>query len=448
MIVFVTIAAACGSVDEAAPGEPGRGIPTTLQPARGIPTTSQPALGIPTTSQPAPADPIAVRTSFDLIANVSYRNLSPGANGVAVNAVIAGTNDFAVRFFREAVGSPTENAVVGNYSLSTVLLLTMAGTGGATTDAFADLLGVAAVDPAELHPAVNAIDLILGRRADDGLDISTANKIFAQHGLPLRDEFLDVAVGSYGAPVAAVDFVGAPKDVVTAVNDWVSDETDGFIDKLTDGYPQETVVVLANAMYLKASWAVEFHRRDEPQEFTTIAGDRVDVEMMAHDDYLPQNAGDGYVAVELPYVGGNLGMVVIKPDDLEAFEADLTAEKLRAITDGLQERGIHLTMPIWSTKSSIEALDPLHAMGLPTGYDFSAMLDDGENGYFIDSVSHVARIDVDETGTTAAAATDVVIEGSHGPTVTIDSPFFYIIRDRGTNAILFMGHVTDPTPAG
>jgi serpin B len=104
-------------------------------------------------------------------------------------------------------------------------------------------------------------------------------------------------------------------------------------------------------------------------------------------------------------------------------------------------------MPIWSTKTNIEALDPLHEIGLPNAYDFSAMIEGGQSGYFIDSISHVARIDVDETGTTAGAATDVAIAASHGPTVIIDKPFFYLIHDRGSGSILFMGHVTDPTVA-
>jgi serpin B len=320
----------------------------------------------------------------------------------------------------------------------------MAGTSGETTDAFAELLGVDAVDPAELHPAVNAIDLILEGRAGDGLDISTANKLFVQAGLPLRHEFLDTAVGSYGTPVAAVDFVGAPDDAVLAVNGWVSEQTDGLIEELTTGYSPETVIVLANAMYLKASWAVQFRRLDQPGEFTTSDGTILQAELMAHHQYLPLNSGPDFVAVELPYVGGNLSMVVIQPTDLAAFEADLTADRLKTITDGLSESGIHLTMPIWSTETSIEALDPLHTIGLPTTYDFGAMFEGGEEGFFIDSVSHVARIDVDETGTTAAAAT-VVILGSHGPAVTINRPFFYFIRDRGSEAILFIGHVTDPT---
>jgi serpin B len=385
----------------------------------------------------------------DQIANVTERETSPAADGKAVNGVVSGTNDFAVRFFKAAIAESTANAVVGNYSLSTALLLTMAGTGGDTTDAFADLLGVSEVDPAELHDAVNAIDLILESRADDGLDISSANRIFVQQGLPLRDEFLDIAVGSYGTPVTAVDFATAPDQVVEMVNQWVSEQTDGFIDKLASEYQPNTVVVLVNAMYLKARWAVEFHRLDQPLPFTTPSGEVVDVDAMGHDEYLPINTGqEDFVAVELPYVGGNLSLVVIQPADLAAFEANLTAQRLKEITDGLAESGIHLTMPIWSTKTNIEALVPLHTIGLPKTYDFSTMIEGGASGYWIDDVNHVARIDVDETGTTAGAATEVVIAMSHGPTVIIDRPFFYLIRDRGSGAILFLGHVTDPSQTG
>jgi len=404
------------------------------------PTTDAPGF-VPSTLPPPTQETFGV----ELVANVTERNRSPGANGDAVNDVVAGTNDFAIRFFKAAIGDGSDNVVIGNYSLGTALLLTMAGTRGVTNDEFGVLLGVDAVAPGELHAAVNAIDLILEGRAGHGLDISTANKLFVQDGLQLRNDFLDLAVGSYGAPVAAVDFVSAPDDVVSAVNGWVSEQTDGMIKELTTGYSPDTVIVLANATYMKASWAVQFQRRDKPGEFTTADGTVVLAELMAHDEYLPMNQGSDFVAVELPYVGGNLSLVIVQPDDLASFEADLSADHLRQITDGLKQSGIHLTLPIWSTETHIEALDPLLTIGLPATYDFGAMFEGGDNGYFIDSISHVARIDVDETGTSAAAATDVAIAGSHGPTVTINQPFFYFIRDRGSEAILFMGHVTDPT---
>ncbi|HKX75989.1 MAG TPA: serpin family protein, partial [Acidimicrobiia bacterium] len=290
----------------------------------------------------------------------------------------------------------------------------------------------------------NAIDLVLEGRAGDGLQLNTANRLFAQVGLPLEEEFLNVAVESYGAPALGVDF-SRVEEVADLVNQWVAAETDGFVQELTQGYSPETVLVLANAMYLKARWAVPFRLLEEPGSFTTLSGEEVSTPVMAHDDFLPSFSGPDYTAVELPYVGGNLSLVVVQPTDFEAFEDELSLGRLEEIFDRLEEGGIHLTMPIWSTETSLELLNTLHTLGLPATYDFSAMIEGGEQGFFIDSVSHVARIEVDETGTTAGAATDVVIVVSHGPTVTIDRPYLYFVRDRGSGVILFMGQVVDPT---
>jgi serpin B len=350
-------------------------------------------------------------------------------------------NGFALDLYREAFPDGSGNVVIGPYSLATALLLTMAGTAGDTGVAFADLLGVAAV--ADVHDAVNALDLVLEGRAGEDVVLSTANALFVQNGLPLVDTFLDVAVGSYGAPVRTVDF--ADPETVAVVNRWVEAQTDGFIDRLVDGFDPETAVVVANAIYLQGAWAVDFRRLPEPMPFTTAGGETVEVAAMAHDEYLPLAVGPDHVAVELPYSGGNFGLVVIQPDDLAAFEAGLTTDRLAAITGALTESGIHLTMPVWSTSTELEALEVLESMGLPDAFDFSAMIEGGEEGFYIDAVSHVARIDVDETGTTAGAASDVVIVGSHGPTVTIDRPFLYLVRDRATGVILFIGRVADPT---
>jgi serpin B len=428
----VAAAGACGS--DGASGQP------VTQSSASTVIASQPTIERGTVVPAGPLGP------HDVVASVTQRDTSPGADGGAVNALVAGTNGFAVDLFRQAVGPPTQNAVVGNHSISTALLLTMAGANPPTTDAIAEMLGVAGVAEESLHPAANALDLILEGRSGDGLELSIANKLFVADGLELRDRFLDVAMGDYGAPVAAVDFARDEQGAVDAVNAWVSDATDGFIDQLADRYAPETVVVLANAMYLQAKWAVQFHRSEgSGLPFTRSDGSVVEVDSMRHDEYLPLFQSPGLSAVELPYVGGNLSMVVIQPTDLAAFEASLTAAQLGEITAGLAESGIHLTMPIWSTKTSVEALQPLHALGLPETYDFGAMFVGGERGYFIDQVSHVARIEVDETGTTAAAATEVAIAASHGPTVTIDRPFFYLVRDRGSGAILFLGHVVDPS---
>ena len=328
--------------------------------------------------------------------------------------------------------------MIGNYSLSTALLLVMAGTAGGTTAAFGRLLGVDDVERDELHPAVNAVDLALESRTGEGVRLSTANSLFVQDGLELRDEFLDTAVGHYGAPVRALDFRRRGDEAAAAVNEWVADETEGFIDRITDGFAEETVVVLANTMYLKASWEAVFERVDTPGTFTLADGTAVETEYMRHDGSLPLVWGADFVAVELPYEGEELGLVIVQPTDLAAFEKKMSAGRLREIAKSLGIRNISLTVPTWSTKTSLDALEPLHRLGLPRTYDFGTMVDPAALARFgggrleIDEILHVARIEVDEEGTTAAAATSIGITVTSVPEfVAIDGPFFGPARIRG-----------------
>ena len=384
---------------------------------------------------------------------VRERDTSPEASQEAIARVVRGANELAVTLFN-TVADPSENAVIGNYSLSTALLLAMAGTAGDTTAAFGRLLGVEDLERNELHPAVNAVDLALESRSGEGVRLSTANSLFVQDGLQLRDQFLDTAVGDYGTPVRTVDFRRSGDEATGAVNDWVAEETEGFIDRIADGFAEETVVVLANAMYLKASWAVKFERAATLGTFTLADGSTVETEYMAHDDSLPLVRGSDYVAVEMPYEGDELALVIIQPADLAAFESKMSAGQLREMARSLRNRDVDFRVPIWSTKTDLDALDPLHRLGLPQTYDFGTMVDPaallqfGGDELTIDEILHVARIEVDETGTTAAAATSIgigVTSISEPEVVNIDSPFFYFIRDRISGAILFIGHVADPT---
>ena len=143
-------------------------------------------------------------------------------------------------------------------------------------------------------------------------------------------------------------------------------------------------------------------------------------------------------------------MVVVVPRDLASFEAGLTAESLDAIVDSIADGGIHLALPRWSARTHLRLDEVLAALGMPTafggGADFSGMVAGG--GLLLDRVEHEAFVEVDEEGTRAAAATGGSMALSHGPTVVVDRPFLFLVRDRGSGAILFIGRVTDPSVTG
>ena len=211
-----------------------------------------------------------------------------------------------------------------------------------------------------------------------------------------------------------------------------------------------TAMVLVNAIALDAPWEFPFDpAATTDQPFTRADGSTVDVATMHYHEFLPSAVTEEYQAVELPYGGGALSMVVVMPSDLAEFEANLTTESLTGVFDSITDGGIHLSLPKWSARTHLTLNDTLAALGMPTafggGADFSGMVDGG--GIWLDRVEHEAYIEVDEQGTRAAAATGGAMAMSHGPTITINQPYLYIIRDQGAGTVLFIGRVNDPTIA-
>jgi serpin B len=368
----------------------------------------------------------------------------------AVASIAAANGAFALDLYRELASQSDENLVVGPHSISTALAMVYAGARGETAAEMARVLRFDDLS-GETTPALNALNLTLMSRNEEGaVDLRLANQLFAQPGLGLLDSYLSILTRDFGAPLAELEF-GDPEGARGVINDWVAERTN---DRITELFPQgsispATALVLCNAISMDAAWTYLF----DPQQTTDQAfhlpdGSAVDVPTMHFDLYLPLAYEHDYQAVELPYGKGDLSMVVILPEDLEAFERDLDPDRLDRIFDSISEQGIHLSLPKFSFTSHADLDETLQAMGMRRAYeggaaDFSGMT--GGRDLWLDTVQHEAFIEVDENGTEAHAATGAGMASSHGPTITVDRPFFFVIRDRPTGAIHFVGRVTDPS---
>lgn len=380
--------------------------------------------------------------------DITERVIDIEADGRNVTTAVAGMNDFAVDLYKATAASNVEpNMVISPYSVTFALSMIYAGADGQTAEEMAAVLHAAGLDG--WQEGINAYDLSLdARTAGSDTVWRSANKVWTRPGLPLRNQYLDVLTGVYGSPLAEADFAGAPEAERLIINKWIEANTNDLIPELfpTDSFDGNTAMVLVNAIALDAPWQFPLHP-NEPQDFILADGSIVQVPSMRYDEFLPSGSGDDFVAVELPYSGGALSMVVIQPNDLAEFEANLSSESLDRVVNSISEGGIHLTMPKWSSRTHLRLNDTLIGLGMPsafgTGADFSKMVEGG--GIWIDFVEHEAFIEVDEEGTRAAAATGGAMADSHGPTVQIDQPFLYLIRDKGAGTILFIGKVTDPT---
>lgn len=317
----------------------------------------------------------------------------------------------------------------------------------------ADVLHATELEPAAWHEGINAYDLTLdARTAGSTTEWSSANKVWTAPGLALRDEYLDVLTGDYGSPLAEFDFDSNPEGARQLINQWVADQTFELIPELwpPDSFSGQTQMVLVNAVAMDAPWEFPFDPTSTTDAaFTTADGTVVQVPTMRYDEFLPSLWREDIQAVELPYGDGALSMVIIQPNDFAAFEAELSVASLHDVVDAINDGGIHLTMPKWSARTHVQLNDTLTALGMPTAFsgaaDFSGMTEGG--GLYLDQVEHEAFVEVDEQGTRAAAATGGEMAASHGPTITIDRSFIYLIRDRGAGTILFIGRVVDPTIA-
>lgn len=245
-----------------------------------------------------------------------------------------------------------------------------------------------------------------------------------------------------------------------SINRWVAERTAQRIEEILppgsvnpNGLP--SLLVLVNALYLSACWAYPFPSV-APGDFHLLDGATVSVDTMRQTMPFPSAEGDGWRALELPYTGERLSFVVILPDEgrFEAFTAGLTVDTLdRVMTalddDRLDPDVIVVSMPKFAFSSALKLKESLQALGIELAFtegeaDFSPT-GAKRGSLWIDEVYHGATIAADERGTEASAATAVMMVGSiTDGQMIVDRPFLFLIRDRDTGTILFLGQVVDP----
>jgi len=388
------------------------------------------------------------------------------ADPAAAKQAATALNAFGVDLYAQ-IRTADGNLVVSPASIALALSMARAGAKGATATEMDKVLHSLAADAnanwiasldASLADRTGSFKDQTGQAQQVTLRIANAN--FAQRGFPLNPDYLKALAERFGAGVQLVDYTTAPETARKAINGWVAGKTEQRIKELLaqGTVDQMTRLVLVNAIYLKAAWLTPFEKSaTSPAQFHLADGSTVAVPMMHTGGELAYAKGSGWQAVALPYVGQQLSMLVIVPDDLATFEAGFNAAKLTTITDGLVTREVILGLPKFGTETKTGLTDVLTKLGMPSAFaaktaDFSGIT--AADRLFISAVIHQANIDVDEAGTTAAAATAAVMAGSAAPTdtvtLTVDRPFLFAVRDNVTGAVLFLGRITNPAakPAG
>jgi serpin B len=354
------------------------------------------------------------------------------------------------------------NVAYSPSSIATALGMARAGAEGesaAQLDAFFGADG-----DGGLHRALNAADATLRRlsgpeRNADGedvrVDLTTANALWGQSGTTWKDPFLDELLTSYDAAMWMADYRNDADRARSDINRWIAERTDDRIPELLQGdaVNADTRMVLTNAVRFAAPWDDELDELGG-MTFTRPDGSTVEADAIGDTRTMGFQEGDGWVAVTLPYAGGDVAMTLLVPDEgqLATVEAALDAELLEQVLLGGEEEPVDLRFPRFDLDQRAPLRDALESLGVTAPFeqgteDFAPMTDDEQ--LFVADVVHQATVTVDEEGTEAAAATAVTFE-TVGGTITeqvvlVDRPFLFVVHDVESAIPVFLGRVTDPT---
>jgi len=383
---------------------------------------------------------------------------APGEIGAADKALIESTNRFGFRLFREinAAEDPDINIFVSPLSVSFALGMCYNGANGDTREAIASTLEMSDLSPEEINQSYrDVIDLLT--HLDPHVKFRIANSIWPRTGFPISPEFVDLNQTYFDAQVRELDF--SQPWAADTINNWVDVNTNGKITEIVrPPIPPYIVLFLINAIYFNGNWTIPFDTSlttDMP--FMLNDGTTEMRPMMITDTTLVYGENDFIRAVDLPYGDKSFSMALLLP------EPEYTVDDIIEMIDpetwndwrkGFSEVEKELHLPRFRFEYGIELKRALAALGMGLAFDkfaadFSNMVTDMaglQGNLYIDRVCHKAFVQVDESGTEAAAVTGI----SFGVTsidprlVAFNRPFVFVIYEHETGSILFMGKIVDP----
>lgn len=338
------------------------------------------------------------------------------------------------------------NLFISPYSISSALAMVYGGARGETAEQMISTLrfgGQGATHPAFSHLR----EKLNGIQEKGRVQLSVANSLWPQKDYVFLADYLTLAKEFYGCEIEAVDYKADPEGTRLKINGWAEEKTNERIKDLIPAGMLDPLarLVLANAIYFKGDWASQFEtRRTRPAPFTLADGTTVEVPMMSQTADFKIARAEDFQALELPYEGGDLSMLILLPNKPDTLPA-INEETLGNLQFGEME--VMVQLPKFRVEWKFELSRTLAGMGMPLAFsdraDFSGM--DGSRNLYIGVVVHKAFVEVNEEGTEAAAATAVGIRTTSMPPQFIaNRPFLFLIRENNTGAILFIGRVMDP----
>ncbi|MGF7216589.1 serpin B [Spirosoma lacussanchae] len=361
------------------------------------------------------------------------------------------TNRFAFDFAKRVSlkeGTAT-NTFVSPLSLHMALGMILNGANGQTAQEIQKTLNLDAQTLSEANATYQNLMENLPT-VDPKVTLALANSVWSRNTFPVEPSFQNLLKQSFRAEAQVEDFTSPA--TVGKINGWASQKTNGRIPKVIDQISDQDVLFLMNALYFKGDWKTEFkpdQTIDAP--FTLASGGQRTVRMMRLNTNLRRAFKPTYTAFELPYGAGNYAMTVLLPSQNTSADAliqSLNGASWTSLQSELTSGTIDIGLPKFTLSYEIKLNDVLTGMGMPTAFtdraDFTKINANG--GLLLSFVKQNTFVAVDEKGTEAAAVTTGGISVTSAPlSYLCDRPFVFVIHEKTSGTVLFVGKIADPT---
>ncbi len=382
------------------------------------------------------------KTDSDIIPEAGKLQLKAG-----LEKRIVQDNEFAFDLLRKTIAEVSDtNVFMSPLSVSIALGMTLNGAVGDTRTEMETALKLTGLSVDEINEYYKVMQTDL-----PGIDpltkLSLANSIWYLQGYEVKKAFLDTNKEYFDAEIRELDFSQTwAKDTI---NNWCARKTNDLIKDILDFIPKEAVMYLVNAVYFKGTWKIQFDPNETKEMyFTDEYNNQIKVNMMQVKDTFAYLTTENAQYVDLPYGNGAYSMTIILPENGKTTSevlSNLNGENWNAVISGLTKTELALYLPRFTTKNKFLLNEPLKNMGMVKAFTAGAELTNiADDNLMISRVLHDTYIEVTEEGTEAAAATVVEIIKSSVPDypiVEINKPFLFVIREKSTGVILFIGKI-------
>lgn len=367
--------------------------------------------------------------------------------------IASNSNEFAFRIFsRMSEDDPNKNLFFSPLSISTALTMAYNGANTTTKEAFRNTLGFQGLSDEDINQSYQSLSrLLVG--IDPQVQFKSANSLWSNQGFPLQKPFVETSQTYFDANAKSLDF--GDSRAKSTINGWVNEKTNGKIKTIVEQVTPDHLLFLINATYFKGTWTYPFDKKKTVDgSFHLEGGGNVNAQFMAIDQVKYGYYQDSTKQVmELPYGNGQFSMVFLLPSEQQTVQQLIGQLSSSALTSWLEQAHsstLELVIPKFTFSYEKELSDILAKMGLEEAFgsqaDFSRMIEGlQKGGVAISEVKHKAFVEVNEEGTEATAVTSVgVVLTSLPPSIRLDRPFVFLIREKATHTIVFAGKLMNP----